>query len=372
MGCSHDLKIKDTFWINMSEKWNMKDKNVEKQRLGSAEGQIIYFGNGNNFYYLEGLLDLYAGNIVDINIYDDNNIGFLGKWKMVGNSIELTYTYIPNKYGLTKFTPRFKNAIKSPFKTKIAIKDNHFKINYYNFGEESFYHESKIGVKVNGSMISEYFGKEHTTNRNIVHEPKKKIENDYFNFCYSPDEKELIVTNSVNVETVRFEIRDVEKINVSKGKIIVFDPIFLGSYIKKPDKVEWFNDKIILAYNQRRIILYKNDRLIEITNFLESKRRYYDYLHLQIDQVYNNLSSKDRRAFKAIVEPYLRMRIKNNFYRNAKTISEENWEKIGSVFWKMINELKNKYKNKLAFQIFERAFNQHFNIENDKVLFNWK
>lgn len=372
MGCSNNLKIEETFWISMNENWDMKYQNEEMQRLGSAQGQIIYFGNGNNFYYLTGLLDLYAGNIVDIDIYDDNNFGLLGKWKFVGNSIELTYSHFPNKYAIRPLTPEFVKRNKSPFKTKITINDNHFKINYYNIREESFYHESKIGVRVNGSMISEYFGKEHTTNRNIMHEPKKKIENDYFNFRFSPDKKELIVANSVNVETIRLEIRDVENKIVSKVRKIVFEPVFLESHIKEPEKVEWYNDKIIFVYNKRMIIFYKIGGLIEITNFLESKKRYYDYLHLQIDQVYNNLSSKDRRAFKAIVEPYLGMRIKNNFYRNAKNISEENWEKIGSVFWKMIKELKNKYKNKLAFQIFERAFNQHFNTENDKVLFKWK
>jgi hypothetical protein len=372
MGCSNDLKIEETFWISMNEKWNMKDEHEEMQRIGSAHGQIIYFGNGNNFYYLTGLLDLYAGNIVDIDIYEDYNIGFLGKWKVIGNSIELTYSHFPNKYARRPLTQEFSKRVKSFFKTKIKVVNDHFMVKYFDFGERLFYTESKFGVKVNGSMISEYFGKEHTTNRNIVHEPKKKIENHYFYFCFSPDEKELIVANSVNVETIRLEIRDVENKIVSKVRKIVFEPVFLESHIKEPDKVEWYNDKIVFVYNKRRIIFYKNGGLIEITNFLESKKRYYDYLHLQIDQVYNNLSSKDRMTFKEIVGPYLGMRIKNNFYRNAKIISEENWKKIGSVFWKMIKDLKNKYKNKLAFQIFERAFNQHFNIENDKVLFNWK
>ena len=194
----------------------------------------------------------------------------------------------------------------------------------------------------------------------------KKLCSDIGFYIVSPSSRFLLYTNEVKYNRERIEIYDIKK-----NKKYVFKYIFYSRHMLKPDNIDWNEKKITMRYWKKQFILYFDKKLLEIENSIW-KDHYFDYLLIQIDQLYNNISPKDRKRNMEKFKPYLGVRIDNRFFMSDKEISTESWEKIGNVFYTLINDLKEKYSTELAYQIFKRAFDEHFKVLDGKVIFLWE
>ena len=227
-------------------------------------------------------------------------------------------------------------------------------------GEE---HDRGVTVKKYRWNIS--FHELGRTKKKLYYKGKKICSSLDF-YILSPDSKYLLYSNEIKYSKARWEVY-----NTKKKKKYIFKHTFIFYQLDKPEEIIWNENKIRMIDGKKQTILYLDKNLFEIKNFYQ-KDYYFDYLLIQIDQLYNNISPKDRKRNMEKFKTYLGVRIDNRFFMSDKEISIESWEKIGNVFYTLINDLKEKYSTELAYQIFKRAFDEHFKVLEGKVIFVWK
>jgi hypothetical protein len=228
--------------------------------------------------------------------------------------------------------------------------------------------EYENGIKIVKYRLKISFHELGRTKEKLYYKGKKLCSDIGF-YVLSPDSRFLLYTNEVKYNRERIEIYD-----ISKDRKYIFKYIFYSRHLlnlMKPDIIKWNEKKIEIIFGKNQTILHLGTKLLEINNCIW-KKRYFDYLLIQLDQLYENISLKDRKRNRELIKPYLGVRIDNRLFVSEKEISIESWEKIGNVFYTLINDLKEKYSADLAFQIFKRAFDEHFKVLEGKVIFVWK
>jgi hypothetical protein len=231
---------------------------------------------------------------------------------------------------------------------------------------ESVEYDGDIKIKYYHGLIN--FHELGRTKRALYYK-NKKLCSDFGSYKFFPDRKMILLTNEVKYGISKFELYD-----IVRNRKLTFKYKFRSHNIPLIKNVNWIDNnqiriKDFCSYGMNTI-LYINEMSIE---FVNNKRKdyYFDYLLIQIDQLYNNVDSSSKKEMKKFIEPYLGVRLIYNILPYSKQISTESWKKMSNRYYGVIKELKPKYEVNLVFKIFERAFYQYHRIENGMVLFLW-
>lgn len=104
--------------------------------------------------------------------------------------------------------------------------------------------------------------------------------------------------------------------------------------------------------------------------FAASNIRNYTRLQLLVEaliRLFRILDDSDREYFKELLEPYVKNTSDKYIYKLKASDIPHHLEKIGAVYFRLYEKLSAQYSENPVFQIFERAYKEHFNVEDNKL-----
>lgn len=102
--------------------------------------------------------------------------------------------------------------------------------------------------------------------------------------------------------------------------------------------------------------------------FAASNIRNYSRLQLLIEvliRLYRSLSEVDKQHFSEELQPYVRTTSEHYIYELKPSDIPLQIEKIGTIYYRLEQQLKWRYQNEEVFQLFERVYREHFKIEEE-------
>jgi len=105
--------------------------------------------------------------------------------------------------------------------------------------------------------------------------------------------------------------------------------------------------------------------------FAASNIRNYSRLQLLIEvliRLYRILNEADKQYFSEELKPYVRTTSENYIYEIKPSELPLQIEKLGTLYYRLHQQLKLRYQREEVFQLFERAYNEHFKIEEEKTV----
>ena len=84
-------------------------------------------------------------------------------------------------------------------------------------------------------------------------------------------------------------------------------------------------------------------------------------------RLHRSLSDQDKERFNDVLAPYIRQSSGQYLYKLERSEIPHELGKLGQLYHKLYEALKDSYKNVGVFGIFERVYNEHFTVVKDKV-----
>jgi hypothetical protein len=84
-------------------------------------------------------------------------------------------------------------------------------------------------------------------------------------------------------------------------------------------------------------------------------------------RLYRVLTEEDKERFKDRLSVYTKQRSGQYIYKLERTEIPRELEKLGEIYHKLHQALKERYKEIEIFSIFERVYQEHFTIVKNKV-----
>jgi len=105
--------------------------------------------------------------------------------------------------------------------------------------------------------------------------------------------------------------------------------------------------------------------------FAASNIRNYSRLQLLIEvliRLYRSINETDKKYFYEELKPYVCLTAENYIYAIKPSDIPLQIEKLGTLYYRLHQQLKGRYANDEVFQIFERVYQEHFKTEKEKVV----
>ncbi len=84
-------------------------------------------------------------------------------------------------------------------------------------------------------------------------------------------------------------------------------------------------------------------------------------------RLYRILSDEDKLRFKELLNPYIKQSSGQYIYNLQRQQIPHEQEKLGQLYHKLYEALKESYKDFEVFSVFERVYTEHFTIVDDKI-----
>jgi len=84
-------------------------------------------------------------------------------------------------------------------------------------------------------------------------------------------------------------------------------------------------------------------------------------------RLYRVLNDEDRLRFKELLDPFIKQSSGQYIYNLQRQQIPHEQEKLGRLYHKLYEALKESYKNFEVFGVFERVYTEHFTIIDDKI-----
>jgi len=84
-------------------------------------------------------------------------------------------------------------------------------------------------------------------------------------------------------------------------------------------------------------------------------------------RLYRVLSDEDKLRFKELLNPYIKQSSGQYIYNLQRSAVPHELEKLGRLYHKLYEALKENYQDFEVFSIFERVYTEHFTVVKDKV-----
>jgi len=107
------------------------------------------------------------------------------------------------------------------------------------------------------------------------------------------------------------------------------------------------------------------------STFAASNIRNYSRLQLLIEvliRLYRSINEADKQYFYKELKPYVGGTSENYVYAIKPSDIPLQIEKLGTLYYRLHQQLKGRYVNQEVFQIFERVYKEHFKTEKKKVV----
>jgi biotin-(acetyl-CoA carboxylase) ligase len=111
--------------------------------------------------------------------------------------------------------------------------------------------------------------------------------------------------------------------------------------------------------------IQRSDSFMAMSNI-----RNYGRVQLLIEmliRLYRILKEEDKERFKEMLSAYTKQTSGQYIYQLERTEIPKELEKLGQIYHKLYEALKERYKNIEIFPIFERVYQEHFTIVKNKV-----
>lgn len=125
-----------------------------------------------------------------------------------------------------------------------------------------------------------------------------------------------------------------------------------------------------LTLDQIKELKIKTDIQRTDSFFAASNIRNYSRLQLLVEvliRLSRILDDANVKYFKELLEPYVKNTSANYIYNLKASDVPHHIEKIGAIYYRLYEQLQSKYSENPVFQIFERAYKEHFKVKNKKV-----
>lgn len=112
--------------------------------------------------------------------------------------------------------------------------------------------------------------------------------------------------------------------------------------------------------------IQRSDSFMAMSNI-----RNYGRVQLLIEmliRIYRILKEKDKEQYKEILSEYLQQTSGQYLYKLERAEIPKELEKLGEIYHKIYEELKEKYKEYEIFRILERVYEEHFTVIEEKVI----
>jgi len=84
-------------------------------------------------------------------------------------------------------------------------------------------------------------------------------------------------------------------------------------------------------------------------------------------RLYRVLNDEDKLRFKELLNPYIKQSSGQYIYNLQRGSIPHEQEKLGQLYYKLYETLKESYKDFEVFSVFERVYTEHFTIVDDKI-----
>jgi hypothetical protein len=125
-----------------------------------------------------------------------------------------------------------------------------------------------------------------------------------------------------------------------------------------------------LTQQQLKTLKIKTDIQRSDSFMAMSNIRSYGRTQLLIEvliRLHRVLSDQDKAVFNDVLSPYLKQSSGQYIYNLERSSIPHELEKLGLLYHKLYEALKDSYKDIEVFRIFERVYNEHFTVVEDKV-----
>jgi hypothetical protein len=125
-----------------------------------------------------------------------------------------------------------------------------------------------------------------------------------------------------------------------------------------------------LTQEQLKTLKIKTDIQRSDSFMAMSNIRSYSRTQLLIEmliRLHRILSDEDRERFQDILSPYVKQSSGQYIYNLERSAIPHELERLGQLYHKLYEALKESYKDFEVFSIFERVYTEHFTIVKDKV-----
>jgi len=112
--------------------------------------------------------------------------------------------------------------------------------------------------------------------------------------------------------------------------------------------------------------IQRSDSFMAMSNI-----RNYSRVQLLIEmliRLYRVLKEEDKERFKDMLQEYTKQTSGQYIYKLERTEIPRELEKLGQIYYKLYQALKDRYKEIEIFSIFERVYQEHFTIVKNKVV----
>ena len=125
-----------------------------------------------------------------------------------------------------------------------------------------------------------------------------------------------------------------------------------------------------LTQQQLKTLKIKTDIQRSDSFMAMSNIRSYSRTQLLIEmliRLYRVLSDEDKVRFKELLNPYIKQSSGQYIYNLQRQQIPHEQEKLGQLYHKLYEALKESYKDFEVFSVFERVYTEHFTIIDDKI-----
>ena len=125
-----------------------------------------------------------------------------------------------------------------------------------------------------------------------------------------------------------------------------------------------------LTQEQLKTLEIKTDIQRSDSFMAMSNIRSYSRTQLLIEmliRLYRVLSDEDKLRFKELLDPFIKQSSGQYIYNLQRASIPHEQEKLGQLYHKLYEALKESYKDVEIFRIFERVYTEHFTFIDDKV-----
>ncbi|MHC4195805.1 MAG: transposase [Planctomycetota bacterium] len=125
-----------------------------------------------------------------------------------------------------------------------------------------------------------------------------------------------------------------------------------------------------LTLQQLKTLKIKTDIQRSDSFMAMSNIRSYSRTQLLIEmliRLHRVLSDEDKRPFEELLNPYIKQSSGQYIYNLERASIPHEQEKLGQLYRKLYEALKESYKDFEVFSVFERVYTEHFTIIKDKV-----
>ena len=114
-----------------------------------------------------------------------------------------------------------------------------------------------------------------------------------------------------------------------------------------------------------KINIQRSDSFMAMSNIRSYSRT--QLLIEMLSRLYRILSNEDKLRFKELLNPYIKQSSGQYIYNLQRQQIPHEQEKLGQLYHKLYEALKESYKDFEVFGVFEHVYTEHFTIIDDKI-----